>query len=303
MILVLIGVQFLDLVPFLSKYGFGRGEISTDIKNIASIIDNYNVLSLFSITFFIIFSFNAFLVLKILNDQHHLLKVSNERRLAEIELSNSKLLAIENRTTEEIQSLVHDLKTPLTSMQGLSSVVELKTKDPYIKELNNKISKSADNMNEMISQILHENTKIIIKINSLIDYVFSQIVSSSVKEKVDLYNNLRDEKIKINKIRFSRAIINIIENSYNSIDKDWGWINIFVSKENNYIIIKIIDNGKGISEDRLTHIWDIGYSESGSTGLGLNFVKKVIENHNGSIKIKSKLKEGTAVTIKIKEVI
>jgi signal transduction histidine kinase len=241
--------------------------------------------------------------LKILKDQHDLLKVSNERRLAEIELSNSKLLAIENRTTEEIQSLVHDLKTPLTSIQGLSSVVELKTDDASIKEYSQIISKSADNMSEMISQILHENTKSIIKIDALIDYVFSQLVSSSIKDKISLYNNLKGEKIKVNKIRFSRALINIIENSYNSIDKESGLINLLVSKKDDFIIIKIVDNGKGISEDRLNHIWDIGYSESGSTGLGLNFVKKVIENHDGTIDINSKLEKGTSVTIKIKEVI
>jgi signal transduction histidine kinase len=303
MILVLISVQFLDTVPELSPLGFGRGEISTDIKNASAIIDHYHSLTVFSLIFFIVFLFNAFLVLKILIDQHALLDISNKKRLAELELYQSRLRLLESRSTEEIQNLVHDLKTPLTSIQGLANVIEIKSVDSTVKEYSHNISNSAEIMNGMISEILYENTKNILDVPVLIDYVFSQIKTTNIKNSILMHNHLRQEKILVNKIRFSRALVNIIENAYKSIDKDDGLIEVSFDKECEYIVIKISDNGQGISETELNHIWDIGYSNSGSTGLGLNFVKKVVENHKGIIEIHSRQSVGTTVTIKIKEVL
>ena len=301
MILILISVQFLDTVPALSVLGFGRGEISSDIKNISNIIDPYHTLTIFSLVFFIIFLCAAFLVLKILIDQNELLHQSNKRRIAEIALSNSKLRLLESRTTVEIQNLVHDLKTPLTSIQGLSNVIELTAKNPSIIQYSRNISQSSDIMNEMISEILYEDKKSLLSINDLVNFIFSHIRDSELSRFITISNPLKNETIRVNKIRFFRAIVNIIQNAYTYIDKENGHIDIAFEKKNDTIYITITDNGKGISDNELAHIWEIGYSKSGSTGLGLNFVKEVIENHQGTIHITSMINQGTKVTIKIKE--
>ena len=52
-VLLLLGVQWMDIIPSLSAYGFGRGEISSDIKIIAGFIGSTQILSFASITFFL----------------------------------------------------------------------------------------------------------------------------------------------------------------------------------------------------------------------------------------------------------
>jgi signal transduction histidine kinase len=80
------------------------------------------------------------------------------------------------------------------------------------------------------------------------------------------------------------------------------FVNINVSKEDNYTIILVEDNGIGISEKSLPKIFDMFFRATSSvegTGLGLYICKEMITKLGGTIKLESKLGEGTTVAIKI----
>ena len=74
-----------------------------------------------------------------------------------------------------------------------------------------------------------------------------------------------------------------------------------VQKEDGWIRFQVADNGIGIENEQLQHIFDIGWSNMKSTGLGLNYVKHMVEAHGGRIQIQSTPMERTVVTISIKE--
>ncbi|HPD01256.1 MAG TPA: ATP-binding protein, partial [Acetivibrio sp.] len=59
----------------------------------------------------------------------------------------------------------------------------------------------------------------------------------------------------------------------------------------------IRDNGVGIEEANLIKIWDVGYSTNNTSGLGLPFAKRIIEDNAGTIDIMSQKGSGTTVTI------
>ena len=73
----------------------------------------------------------------------------------------------------------------------------------------------------MISEILYEEKKNIITTEELFNYILSQISHLSFAHNVDYRNDAKEAYVNVNKIRFSRAIINALDNSYNALkDKD-----------------------------------------------------------------------------------
>ncbi|MDD2481591.1 MAG: response regulator [Lutispora sp.] len=237
-ILLLLGVQWMDIIPVLSPYGFGRGEISSEIKIIADFIESEQVLTVASITFFIVFISIAFLISKLLNDEEKLIATMERNKEIEKGLGEARLKALEARTTQEIQSLVHDLKTPLTSVQALASVSQMIAEDEKIKLYMEKVVESVDNLNRMISQILYESSKANIKTEELFEHVFSQLASHKNKDSIAYYNGCMNKYIYINEIRFSRAIINIINNAFDAIDNN-GSIKILAIDDSKDILFAI----------------------------------------------------------------
>ncbi len=303
MILLLLGVQWMDIIPELSRFGFGRGEISSDVKMVAALIDGSDALTFSAIIFFLIFTMNAILIYKILKDQDDLIIAAEENKRVEKELSETRLNALEARTSQEIQNLVHDLKSPLTSIQALVSVSELMINDEKIKGYLSKISNSVDQLNVMISEILYEDKKSVISVEALFELIFSQISSYRHADKIKYINECPDKLLLVNKIRLSRAIINSIDNSFDAIDEENGKIYLKITNEKSNVIIEIEDNGVGIDNNSIKKVWERGFSTKFSSGIGLKFMQSVINNHNGEITINSKVNEGTQITISLPEVI
>ena len=103
-----------------------------------------------------------------------------------------------------------------------------------------------------------------------------------------------------------RVIINIVSNAL-KYTREGGSIEVYSSKVYTDICIKVVDNGIGIPEDKLPHIFDRFYRvdkarsrDTGGTGLGLAIAKQALESaFNGKIKISSEFHKGTEVTITI----
>lgn len=300
--LLLIGIQWLDVIPSLSDFGFGMGETSQDIKQVASFIDSEEILTLSALIFLIIFTVNAILIAKIISDQHKLIMATEINKRVEAELAETRFKALEARNFMELRNLVHDLKTPLTSMQALVSIIELMEENKKCKEYLKRIESSIDKLSEMISEILYEDKRNVIDTDKLFNFIFAQISPLPYASMITYENFAPKVFINVNKIRISRAIINAMENGYNAIDKKQGNININVQNDQGSVYIKIQDNGCGIKEEVIEKMWNKGFSTRNSTGLGLDFIKRIIESHEGTVYISSIPNQGTCLTIVIKEV-
>jgi signal transduction histidine kinase len=79
-------------------------------------------------------------------------------------------------------------------------------------------------------------------------------------------------------------------------------IKVYSCLEDNDIVVKISDTGVGIPQEKLPHIFEPFFTTKPvgeGTGLGLSIVYSIIESHHGTIKVDSKLNEGTTFTIRI----
>lgn len=299
--LFLFSIDWLDIIPYLSNYGFGRGEIILSIREATEFIGAEYVINFFGFTFSIIIMINALILTRVVIYYYNNLNLIEESRKKEEKIKDLELEAVKSRYFSEIKHLVHDLKTPLVTIQGLSGVIAMKIKNKKIQQYTEKISDSADKMSQMISEILYDNKKRKISLEELFDFLKIQLAIEEISEHISFQYN-KDLIIEANKVRLSRALINLVDNSLKAIDNQ-GEIKIKAEQIKEKIKISIIDNGKGIAEDRINNIWEIGYTTGmQNTGLGLHFVKEVIESHNGTINIKSKLNQGTTAKILLPEV-
>ena len=302
-ILILMGVQWLDVIPALTPFGFGRGETSVDLKQSAAFMQAQELLSYSAALMVFILLVNAFLVSKILKDQHQLVQNIEKQKNMEDQLVQTRLQALEARSFQEIQHLVHDLKTPLTSIGALSGVAEMISSDVKLKNYMQKIGEGVDTLNSMITEILYEDNRKRISTGKLFDIVFNQIAAHPCREKIIYHNTCKEKTINVNAIRIARALVNLMMNAYDAIDPDKGYIYVQVNCEaEEEIVIEIADNGTGIDEKIRSQVWEIGHSGTASTGLGLHFVKKIITSHHGELQVESEPGEGTRVTVSLREV-
>jgi len=140
----------------------------------------------------------------------------------------------------------------------------------------------------------------------LSNLVASYIASNEKLNAIVQYTLTDPEaKILINRIRVLRMIINLIDNAYSACgNRDDARIDVIMDRPEELpgsVRIRILDNGDGISPEQVASVWHEGYSTGNSSGLGLAFVKKVVENHSGTIEIDSKVNEFTCVTIILTE--
>lgn len=100
-----------------------------------------------------------------------------------------------------------------------------------------------------------------------------------------------------------QVLMNLLINSLDAVEPKKGLVRVVCryDTENKQTIIEVIDNGAGISPGMLKHVFELFHSTKGNrgTGLGLAVAKKIIDEHDGSITVKSKQGEGTTFTIRL----
>lgn len=194
----------------------------------------------------------------------------------------------------------HQLGTPLSSMYAvLEELKQNKLNDELIKELEIDVDRLAI-ITERFSKIgnppVLKKISILNVINNTVNYLKKKI-PQSIKLKV---NVKEDIYLMGNSVLLEWCLENLIKNSVDSI-KDEGEIVISADYlEKNKIFIDIADTGKGISKSMYKLIFKPGFTtKKYGWGLGLTFVKRIIEDyHKGKVFVKSsKINEGTTIRI------
>lgn len=288
---LIFGVNWLNQVPFLTPYGFGVGSLSLMVKQAAVHIGFGKVLALYANVLFFIFVASAITLWIYL-----LLYV--EKWAISQDLYRARLEAQESRSGREVLHLVHDLKTPLTVIEGLVSLMEIRWPDPKMQEYCQTIYGSIQAMSTMVSEILYEDRKNWCKLQDLINYIrASRLSGTSLTVDIEIEGESQ-VSLYINKIRVTRAIINLIDNALDAIQgRENGKVILRAKTLINSVNLEVEDNGYGILTNDLKKIWKTGFSTKKHPGVGLAFVRQVAEGHGGTVNIKSEVGQGTKVWI------
>lgn len=288
---LIFGVTWLNQVPFLTRFGFGLGSLSYKVKQAAIQMGLGDVLALYANILFVIFVFNAIVLWVYLTLYIEKWAISQDLHRAQLE-------AQESRSGREVLHLVHDLKTPLASIEGLVSLMEIRWPDPKMHEYCQAIYNSIHSMSNMVSEILFEDRKDWCKVQDLIDYIrASRFSGTNLSVDIEILGDpLR--YVYINKIRMTRAIINLIDNALDAVqDQENKRVVLRAKIFSDEVKLEVEDNGCGIQTEKINKIWKIGYSTKKHPGAGLAFVRQVAEGHGGYVNIKSTAGQGTKIWI------
>ncbi len=248
-------------------------------------------------------------------------ELCRDLELMRIKLKNSvnEQLKLEDNRKMLISSISHDLKTPVTSIKGyvegiLDGIANSPEKtDRYLKTIYTK----AQQVDEMIDDLLlyakldlnqipfnFERTEVENYILRCIEESEPELERHNIK--LSLINDLKEKyHVLLDQERMRRVIMNILDNSLKYMDKNQGEIKIFLRETSTSIIIEIRDNGIGIKEKDLPHIFDrfyrsdIARGEVKGSGLGLAIAKHIIEGHGGKVWALSHGNEGTGIMISL----
>ena len=208
----------------------------------------------------------------------------------------------------------HELRTPIAVViSGLE--VNLNNKNLDFSGAKKTLEKTLDEMREFsklsnsLLDISKYDTPIKIEyesipINELVRSIIEKNKNLAQLKEIDIEAKIESlAVVEGNKIELSRVFFNILDNAIKYTEPK-GMITISDKIVLNKYILTISDNGIGISKDILNKIFDPFFRGDGArstsgAGLGLTLSKKIIENHNGTISIKSQVNKGTNVIISL----
>ena len=219
-----------------------------------------------------------------------------------------------------IRNISHDLKTPLTTIKGYSEAIMdgvVDNPEKLAKYVRTIYTKACD-MDRLIDELTLYSK---IDANEM-PYNFIQLdvtkyfddAAEDLKAELEsegfsfTYENRLSggEQIVADPEQFNRVINNIISNSVKYMDKDNPMLALKLTDEDEWVHIIIEDNGAGIAEADVEHIFDRFYRADasrnqriGGSGIGLSIVKKIVEDHGGTIYAESAEGEGTQIHIKM----
>lgn len=308
-IFFLVAFQFLDVMPALGGFPIGRGETSLDIKMAAVVLEGEALLNMIGVVGFLIFALFGVLIFFQFREENNLRQLSILQKQNQEIRTKAKLNEMENRTHQEMQHLVHDLKSPLTAMQTLVGILkmrcegEARDKDAaYLTRIESGIML----MSRMISEILYEEQCTQIGVQVILDTILAQISITEYAPYVHASNQEPDKTICVNRFLFPRAVVNLLENAANAIPKDrQPCIHLRISsvrrEDKHYTCFSVSDNGIGIPPEDQLVIWGRNVSGTHSSGLGLAFVRKVVDTLEGEIELSSIPSLGTTINILLPE--
>jgi len=231
---------------------------------------------------------------------------------------SSTLSKIEKNRKNYINSISHELKTPLTSIKVLIESLSIGNNDvDTYKEYLQDIYGEAERMERLVNYLM-ESIKLEESIFNLKEENISQILKDTIKlirpyaDKNNVHIKFTGAEniiVKCDGDKVKEMIFNLLDNSikYRDPCKENSFVHITLNKENNRAILKIEDNGIGIDEKNIKNIFNRGFRVlegelNGSVegyGIGLTVVKNIIDKHGWDISVESTLKKGSIFKIQI----
>jgi PAS domain S-box-containing protein len=246
------------------------------------------------------------------------MRVNIEKKIEELNIAR-KAADLANKTKSEfLANMSHELRTPLNGIIGFSQILEIeyeRSPDKDFREYFKIIKDNGYHLLDMVNDILDlskiEANKIEINkrpfdlknmLKRVADNIFTDTNKAKTKFIIDIETDIG--LISGDEIRLKQVIYNLLSNAVKFTDPQKN-IGIKAYTENDLIVISVWDEGIGIPENELEKIFNPFEQAKGrkgksmGTGLGLSISKRLIELHDGSISLESRIGQGSTFTIKL----
>jgi len=212
-----------------------------------------------------------------------------------------------------IASVSHDLKTPLTILQGQIEVMQMQpTTDAETKKSIERMSREVRRLIRMTNNLLL-NAQLEAKPVLVPGEVNLGEVLEDVERDALLLAEGLDLKVSASAVLtvpgdydlLKQMLLNVVDNAIKFTPRG-GTVELSLSQEDGYGVLRVVDSGQGIPKEHLAHVTEPFYKadparmpRSAGVGLGLAIIKQVVELHDGELEIQSHEGIGTTVTIRL----
>ncbi|PZE19003.1 PAS domain S-box protein [Paenibacillus xerothermodurans] len=229
-------------------------------------------------------------------------KVEEERKHAQLMMLNSEKLSVAGQLAAGI---AHEIRNPLTAIKGFVKLLQrqLQEKPHYFEIIDSEIDRIELILNELLilakPQAIEYHEKNLL---SILEQVTTLLESQALLRNVEIQKqfDMHELIIQCDENQLKQVFINFIKNAIEAMP-DGGALCIRVSLEGrsqDEVAICIIDQGCGIPEEQLAKLGEPFFStKEKGTGLGFMVSKKIIESHDGTLLVKSRVNEGTEIKI------
>ncbi|KOS30389.1 histidine kinase [Bacillus anthracis] len=233
-----------------------------------------------------------------------------------IEDLSSELTYMKTERGEFLASVAHELRTPLTYIKGYAKVAKRDSltkeeREEYLQIIEDETDSVTDLVQDLFMLVQLEQHQFVIKkqkvlLRPFLERMVEKTKTTLTNKQMQLHVYCKDDlEVCIDERRMEQVMLNLLHNAYqHSLENTT--ITIRVLAETNSFTISVQDEGEGIPEEDIPHIFDRFYRvdkarsrDTGGTGLGLAIAKEIVELHNGSILVTSKLDVGTNFIIEL----
>ncbi len=246
------------------------------------------------------------------------LKNSLKKQKEKLEIKNLELEELDSSKTQFLYRVEHELKAPIGALSSLLSVVirgytsvsEEKKKD-FLNRAFNRVGVMKELVTDLLSlsRINERSFKLekqSLNLLEIIEHTISDLERYAEKNKIEVNSELDPLIPPI--LADRSAILEIVQNLVQNGIKytiEGGKVNLGLSREGDFVKFMVEDTGIGISEEDLGRIFEEFFRTSNAkafeegSGLGLSLVKRMVEQHGGTIELASKLNVGTTFTVRL----
>ncbi|MFB3889143.1 MAG: ATP-binding protein [Candidatus Bathyarchaeia archaeon] len=207
-------------------------------------------------------------------------------------------------TIGELAGMIgHDLRNPLTSIQGAAYYLKLKrAKDPNgsEKEMLETIERSVEYSNKIIGDLLDYSREIRLETEETTPktLVAKALADLPKPENINLIDHTREVPVLwVDTAKMMRVFINLLKNAFEAMP-DGGTLTITSTETQGNAEIRLEDTGTGMTQETMSKVWTpLFTTKAKGMGFGLPICKRIVEAHGGRIHVQSTLGEGTAFTV------
>ena len=218
-----------------------------------------------------------------------------------------KVAGLEKTRRDFVANVSHELRSPLTSINGFIEAMEDGTIPPeehhkYLEVVLDETRRMTGMVNDLldIARIESGQYKLnisVFDINELVGRVLITFEPRITAKNIDVDVNLSDEPLycEADRTRIAQVLHNLIDNAIKFIPEKDGLLTLACIPEGKKIKVVVADNGSGIPKEDLPHVFDRFYktekahthTNRSGTGIGLSIVKLVMDQHNADITVDS----------------
>jgi two-component system sensor histidine kinase HydH len=204
--------------------------------------------------------------------------------------------------------VAHEIRNPLSSIKGFATYFKERYRNhPEDQKTAEVMIQEVDRLNRVITQLLEFARPLAIQkkrtsLQSLINHSLKMIENQAQEKNIEIEKSFTSETLEavVDPDRMSQVLLNLYLNAIQAMEGKGGLLTVSLSREKGVhpsSRVTVKDTGTGIAKEDLEHVFDPYFTTKQSgTGLGLAIVHKIIESHQGEIRVESEPGRGTMVS-------